>query len=71
MSAIAHLPGATWAAAHRALLLVLAVLVVTAAVTLAVLLATRTSTSGSGTTPVQELPRHEDVCPGYTPGTLC
>ena len=71
MSAIAHLPGATWAAAHRALVLVLALLVVTAAVTLAVLLATRTSTAGSGPTLVPELPRYEDVCPGYTPGTPC
>jgi hypothetical protein len=67
MSAIAHLPGATWAAAHRALLL--AVFVVTVTVTLAVLLTTRTSTSGS--TPVPELPPSQDVCPGWTPGTLC
>jgi Flp pilus assembly protein protease CpaA len=69
MSAIAHVPGAAWASAHRALLLIIAVSVVTVAVTLAVLLTTRTPTSGS--TPVPELPRSEDVCPGWTPGYLC
>jgi hypothetical protein len=71
MSAIAHVPGATWAAAHRALslTLVLFLSVVTDVVTLAVLLTTQTPTSGS--TPVPELPRSEDVCPGWTPGYLC
>ena len=69
MSAIAHVPGAAWAAAHRALLLIIALSLVTVAVTLAVLLTTRTSTSGS--TSVSELPRSEDVCPGWTPGYLC
>jgi hypothetical protein len=73
MSAIAHVPGATWAAAHRALslALVLFLSVVTDVATLAVLLTTQTPTSGSGTTPVPELPRYEDTCRGYTPGTPC
>jgi hypothetical protein len=70
MSAIAHVPGAAWAAAHRALLLIIALSVVTVAVTLAVFLTTRTPTT-SGSTPVRELPRSEDVCPGWTPGYLC
>jgi hypothetical protein len=71
MSAIAHVPGATWAAAHRALFLALALVVVAVAVTLAVFLTTRTTTADSGTTPVPELPRYEDTCRGYTPGNPC
>jgi hypothetical protein len=69
MSAIAHVPGASWAVAHRALFLALALVVVAAAVALAVVLTTQGSTAGSTVLP--SLPSYDDGCAGAAAGTAC
>jgi hypothetical protein len=68
MTATAHLPATTWAAAHRAVLSLLTVIVLAVAVTLAVVLLTRDSTAGSV---LPDLPAYEDTCAGAMVGSPC
>jgi hypothetical protein len=68
MSAIAHAPTRTWAATHRALVLVLAVVLVAAAITLSVVLLTRDTTAATPGFP--DLPTY-DSCAGAAVGTAC
>ena len=69
MSAITHVPGAGWAGAHRALALVVAMVLVAAAVTLAVVLLTHDTTSAVPAFP--DLPAYDDSCASATVGTAC
>ncbi len=66
MSAIAHAPTRTWAATHRALVLVL--VLVAAAITLSVVLLTRDTTAATPGFP--DLPTY-DSCAGAAVGTAC
>jgi hypothetical protein len=69
MSAIAHVPGATWAAAHRAVVLALTVVLMAAAVTVAALLLAGGSTDASPAGPA--IPSVEDTCSGARVGSPC
>jgi hypothetical protein len=69
MSAITHVPGAGWAGTHRALVLVVAMVLVAAAVTLAVVLLTRDATSAVPNLP--HLPAHDDACASASVGAPC
>jgi hypothetical protein len=69
MSAITHVPGAGWAGAHRALALVVAMLLVAVAVTLTVVLLTRDTTSAVPGFP--DLPAYDDTCASATVGAAC
>lgn len=69
MTATAHLPRFTWAATHRALLLVLAVALVAVAVTVTVALLTRGTTAGSPAAP--QLPYTYDTCAGARVNSAC
>ena len=60
---------AGWAGAHRALALVVAMVLVAAAVTLAVVLLTHDTTSAVPTFP--DLPRYDDNCANATVGAAC
>ena len=69
MSAITHVPGAGWAGAHRALAVVLAMVLVAVAVTLAVVLLTRDTTAATGGFP--HLPVYDDSCANARVGAPC
>ena len=69
MSSIAHLPATSWAATHRALSLVLAMVLMAATVTLAVVLLTRDTSSGSPAVP--NLPAYDDTCASAMVGDPC
>lgn len=71
MTATAHQPRFTWAATHRALLLVLAIALVAVAVTVTVTVAllTRGATAGSPAAP--QLPYTYDTCAGARVNSAC
>ncbi|WP_369137459.1 hypothetical protein [Modestobacter versicolor] len=68
MSAVAHVPGAAWAATHRLVVLALVTALVAAVVVLAVVLLTGDATV-AGTSPT--LPAHDAGCAGARPHTAC
>ncbi|WP_138731488.1 hypothetical protein [Modestobacter excelsi] len=69
MSAITHVPGAGWAGAHRALTVVMAMVLVAVAVTLAVVLLTRDTTAAVPGFP--DLPAYDGTCANATVGAAC
>lgn len=73
MSAIAHLPGPAWAAAHRTAVIVLAVVLLTAGVLLAVVLLTgdTTATAPPAARTFPDLPAYEDTCSDARVGAAC
>ncbi|WP_138757316.1 hypothetical protein [Modestobacter altitudinis] len=69
MSAITHVLGAGWAGTHRALALLVAMVLVAVAVTVAVVLLTR-STTAAVPGPAH-LPAYDDTCANATVGAAC